>query len=107
MNQLQFLRALVVLNGLIPLVMLGWDAYRGQLGANSVNNALHITGILSLVFLFLSLLMSPLRWLTAWGGWAAFRRALGLYGFFYAVVHLVIYVGFDRALSLTSTLHEI
>jgi ferredoxin-NADP reductase/DMSO/TMAO reductase YedYZ heme-binding membrane subunit len=107
MNQLQFLRALVILNGLIPLVMLSWDAYRGQLGANSVNNALHITGILSLVFLFLSLLMSPLRWMTGWGGWVAFRRALGLYGFFYAVVHLVIYVGFDRALSLTSTLNEI
>ncbi len=107
MNQLQFLRALVILNGLIPMVMLGWDAYRGQLGANSVNNALHITGILSLVFLFLSLLMSPLRWMTGWGGWVAFRRALGLYGFFYAVVHLVIYVGFDRALSLTSTLNEI
>ena len=107
MNQLQFLRALVILNGLIPLVMLGWDAYRGQLGANSVNNALHITGILSLVFLFLSLLISPLRWMTSWGGWVAFRRALGLYGFFYAVVHLVIYVGFDRALSLTSTLNEI
>ncbi len=107
MNELQFLRALVTLNGLIPLVMLGWDAYRGQLGANSVNNALHITGILSLVFLFLSLLMSPLRWMTGWGGWVAFRRALGLYGFFYAVVHLVIYIGFDRSLSLTSTLNEI
>ena len=107
MNQLQFLRALVILNGLIPLVMLGWDAYRGQLGANSVNNALHISGIMSLVFLFLSLLMSPLRWMTSWGGWVAFRRALGLYGFFYAVVHLVIYVGFDRSLSLTSTLNEI
>jgi ferredoxin-NADP reductase/DMSO/TMAO reductase YedYZ heme-binding membrane subunit len=107
MNQLQFLRILVVLNGAIPLVMLLWDAYRGQLGANSVNNALHITGILSLVFLFLSLLMSPLKWSTGWGGWIAFRRALGLYGFFYAVVHLVIYVGFDRALSLSSTLNEI
>ncbi len=107
MNQLQFLRALVVLNGAVPLVMLLWDAYRGQLGANSVNNALHITGILSLVFLFLSLLMSPLKWATGWGGWIAFRRALGLYGFFYAIVHLVIYVGFDRALSLSSTLNEI
>ncbi len=107
MNQLQFLRALVVLNGAVPLVLLLWDAYRGQLGANSVNNALHITGILSLVFLFLSLLTSPLKWATGWGGWIAFRRALGLYGFFYAIVHLVIYVGFDRALSLSSTLNEI
>ena len=107
MHQLQFLRALVILNGAVPLAMLLWDAWRGQLGANSVNQALHITGILSLVFLFLSLLITPLRWYTGWGGWVAFRRALGLYGFFYAVVHLVIYVGFDRALSVSSTLHEI
>jgi len=107
MNQLSFYRALVVLNGAVPLLMLVWDAYRGQLGANSVNNALHITGILSLVFLFLSLLMTPLRWVTHWGGWIAFRRALGLYGFFYSIVHLAIYVGFDRGLSLSSTFHEI
>lgn len=107
MNQLPFYRALVILNGAVPVGILAWDAYRGQLGANSVNNALHITGLLSLVFLFLSLLMTPLRWMTGWGGWIAFRRALGLYGFFYAVVHLIIYVGFDRALNLSSTLHEI
>lgn len=107
MNQLPFFRALVVLNGAVPVSILAWDAYRGQLGANSVNNSLHITGILSLVFLFLSLLMTPLRWITSWGGWVAFRRALGLYGFFYAIVHLIIYVGFDRALNLSSTLHEI
>lgn len=107
MNQLPFYRALVVLNGAVPLGILAWDAYRGQLGANSVNNALHITGILSLVFLVLSLLMTPLRWINGWSGWIAFRRALGLYGFFYAVVHLIIYVGFDRALNFSSTLHEI
>jgi len=107
MNQLQFFRVLVIFNGTVPLLMLSWDAWRGLLGANSVNNALHITGILSLMFLFLSLLITPLRWITGWGGWAAFRRSLGLYGFFYAVVHLIIYVGFDRALSLTSTLHEL
>ncbi len=107
MNQLQFFRALVVFNGVVPLAMLLWDAYHAQLGANPVNNALHITGILSLVFLFLSLFMSPLKWATGWGGWIAFRRALGLYGFFYAVVHLLIYVGFDRALSLSGTLNEI
>ena len=107
MNRLPFLRTLVILNGAVPLFMLAWDAWQGQLGANSVNNALHITGILSLVFLFLSLMMTPLRWMTGWAGWIAFRRALGLYGFFYAVLHLAIYIGFDRALSLSSTLREI
>ena len=107
MNQVQFLRLLVILNGAVPLLMLAWDAYRGQLGVNSVNYALHVTGILSLSFLFLSLFITPLRWVTGWGGWIAFRRALGLYGFFYSMLHVVIYVGFDRALSVASTVHEI
>ncbi len=107
MNPLQFYRMLVILNGAIPGFMLAWDATQGRLGANSVNQALHVTGILSLVFLFFSLLMTPLRWATGWSGWIAFRRALGLYGFFYSLVHLAIYVGFDRALNLASTLHEI
>ena len=107
MNQLQFYRLLVILNGAVPLLMLVWDAYHGQLGVNSVNYALHVTGILSLVSLFLSLLMTPLRWISGWGGWIAFRRALGLYGFLYSVLHMAIYVGFDRALNIESTLHEI
>lgn len=64
MNQLQFIRLLVILNGAVPLLMLAWDAYRGQLGVNSVNYALHVTGILSLLFLFFSLVMTPLRWVT-------------------------------------------
>ncbi len=107
MNSLSYYRALVILNGLVPLGMLAWDAYQGQLGANSVNYAIHVTGILSLVFLVISLMMTPLRWVSAWSGWIAFRRALGLYGFFYAVCHVVIYVGFDRELNISSTIHEI
>jgi len=107
MNPVQFNRWLVIANGFVPLLVLGWDAYRGQLGANSVNYALHVTGILSLVFLFLSLIITPLRWITGWGGWIALRRALGLYGFFYAVVHVSIYVALDRELSVASTFREI
>lgn len=107
MNQSQFLKTLIILNGFVPMAMLTWDAYWGQLGANAVNNALHITGILSLLFLIFSLLVTPLRWITGWGGWIASRRALGLYGFFYAVVHFAIYLGFDRAMSISSTLNEI
>ena len=107
MNSIQYYRSLVILNGAIPLLMLGWDAYRGQLGANAVNEALHVTGTLALVFLLLALVVTPLRWVTGWGGWVAFRRALGLYAFFYALVHLGIYIGLDRALSVSSTFHEI
>lgn len=103
----QYFRNLVMLNGVVPLAILCWDALRGQLGANAVNNAIHITGIASLVFLFLSLLITPLRILTGWNSLIAYRRALGLYGFLYAAIHLVIYVGWDRMGSVMSTIEEI
>ncbi len=107
MSQIAYYRNLVILAGIGPLLMLGWDAWNGQLGANSVNNALHITGILSLVFLFLSLIITPLRVLSGWNSLIAYRRALGLYGFFYATLHFVIYVALDRMGSLSSTIEEI
>lgn len=107
MRDLNFYRRLIILNGFIPLLMLAWDAWNDQVGANAVNRALHITGILSLIFLFLSLVITPLRKLTGWNSLIAFRRALGLFGFMYAVVHVGIYVGLDRALSLSSTLAEL
>ncbi len=107
MNNIAYYRNLVILSGLGPLLMLGWDAWHGQLGANGVNNALHITGILSLVFLFASLVVTPLRLLTGWNNIIAYRRALGLYGFAYAVLHFGIYVAFDRMGSVRSTVEEI
>lgn len=107
MNNIAYYRNLVVLAGLGPLLMLGWDAWQDQLGANGVNNALHITGILSLVFLFIALVITPLRAITGWNSMIAYRRALGLYGFAYAALHFVIYVAFDRMGSLSSTIEEI
>lgn len=107
MNNIAYYRNLVILAGLGPLLMLGWDAWHGQLGANAVNNALHITGILSLVFLFFSLVITPLRVLTGWNGLVAYRRGLGLYGFAYAALHFGIYVTLDRMGSVRSTIEEI
>lgn len=107
MNNIAYYRNLVILAGLGPLFMLGWDAWHDQLGANGVNNALHITGILSLVFLFISLIITPLRVLTGWNSIIAYRRALGLYGFAYAAIHFIIYVALDRMGSVRSTIEEI
>ncbi|WP_197168118.1 FAD-binding oxidoreductase [Neorhodopirellula pilleata] len=104
---ISYYRNLVILAGIGPLLMLGWDTWQGQLGANGVNNALHITGILSLVFLFISLIVTPLRTLTGWNSLIAYRRALGLYGFAYAALHFGIYVVFDRMGSVSSTVEEI
>ncbi len=107
MNQVQYYRLLVIVNSAVPLLILVWDAWRGGLGANPTNYALHVTGMLGLVFLLLSLAITPLKMLSGWGGWLAFRRSLGLYAFFYAVLHVAIYVTFDRALSVAGTFREL
>jgi ferredoxin-NADP reductase/DMSO/TMAO reductase YedYZ heme-binding membrane subunit len=106
-RDVRFTKFIVILNALVPGVVLAWDAYHQQIGANGVNYALHTTGLLSLICLSLTLLVTPLRKITGWNTLISFRRALGLYGFFYACVHFLIFFGLDRALSVSSTVHEI
>ena len=102
-----FAKNVIILNALVPGVILAWDAAHQQIGANGVNFALHTTGLLSFIFLLLMLLVTPLRLATGWNPIISFRRTLGLYAFFYACVHFLIFFTFDRAGSLRSTVHEI
>jgi sulfoxide reductase heme-binding subunit YedZ len=66
------------------------------LGANPAETILHVTGDWTLQFLLLTLALTPLRRLTGWNWVIRFRRLLGLFAFFYGVLHLSAYVGFDR-----------
>ena len=102
-----FARRLVFANAGVPIVLLGWDAYQRQLGANGVNFAIHTTGLVGLVLLLLSLAITPARRLTGWAWLIALRRTLGLYAFFYLCVHFAIFFLFDRAASVGSTVREI
>lgn len=103
----RFGKRLVWLNGAVPAAVLAWDAYLGQLGVNDVNYVIRTTGKLSIVFLTLSLLVTPLRRLTGWNQLIAVRRSLGLFGFYYAVAHFAVFFAFDRDGSLGSTATEI
>ncbi|WP_148227192.1 FAD-binding oxidoreductase [Planctopirus limnophila] len=106
-SEIQFWKLLLIINGLIPLALLGWDALQGKTGGNAIGQAIHTTGYVSLLFIMASLAVTPLRVVTGWTTPVAFRRILGLFGFFYAAIHFGIYFGFDRALSLSSTFDEI
>jgi glycine betaine catabolism B len=101
------LRRLVLVNGAVPAAILAYDAAQGQLGANGIKFAIHTTGMLALVFFVLTLAVTPLKRLTGWNELVASRRSLGLYGFFYLVLHFAIFFLFDRETSITSTVHEI
>lgn len=98
----KFNKFLVFINSLVPLAFLSWDAYFSQLGANPVEFFLRTTGILTLSFLLLTLIISPLRKIFGWNQLIRFRRMLGLYAFFYGVVHLITYSIFDKSLDVVA-----
>ena len=105
-NDIRFAKFLLLVNGAVPLALLGWDACFGKLGANPVNFAILTTGMLTLVFLMLTLLVTPLRKITG-QNWLIFsRRTFGLYAFFYGSMHFAIFFCFDRSFSVSSTLSE-
>ena len=103
----RFTKSVFLLNCTVPVTLLGWDAWGGRLGANPVNFAIRTTGILSLIFLVLSLAVTPASRLTGWGWLGQFRRMLGLYAFFHAALHFLLFFGFDRAASVGDTASEI
>ena len=102
-----FARWFAGLCGVVPLALLGWDALHDKLGVNGINYAIRTTGLLGLVFLMLTLVVTPLRRITGWNLLIAARRNLGLYGFGYIALHFIIYFWFDREHDVADTVREI
>lgn len=107
MTDVKFNKAVLFINALVPLVLLAWDAARGNLGANPIEFFIRTTGVLTLIFLLVSLCVTPLRKYTGWNSLVKFRRMLGLYAFFYGALHFATYFSFDRSLSLTGTIQDV
>jgi DMSO/TMAO reductase YedYZ heme-binding membrane subunit len=97
----------LILNLLVPLIFLIADALNGQLGADPVKEAIHTTGLVAVTFLVASLAITPLKMVTNWGWLIQFRRSVGVFAFYYACAHLMIYFWWDRERSLSSTVYEI
>jgi len=107
MTDTQFNKIIIFINCLIPLALLGWDAFAGNLGANPIEYFLRTTGILTLIFLLITLLITPLRRVFGWNQPAKFRRMLGLYAFFYAFLHLVTYSVFDKSFNIPAIFEDV
>src|ERR1700752_3687666 len=102
----RFAKSIVLLNCAVPLALLVWDALAGRLGANPVNFAIRTTGLLALIFIILTLAVTPVSRITGWGWLGQFRRMLGLYAFFHAGLHFLLFFGFDRAGDVRDTALE-
>ena len=72
----------------------------GSLGANPVEKLTRWTGMTALVLLLTSLAVSPVRRLTGWNPLIKLRRPVGLFAFFYASIHFVIWFAFYNVFDL-------
>ncbi len=86
--------------GLIPAGWLVWAIATGNLSANPLSDITNHTGLWTLRFLCITLLVTPLRRVTGWNAVIRFRRMTGLFAFFYGTLHMLIYVIADRFAAL-------
>jgi sulfoxide reductase heme-binding subunit YedZ len=76
----------------IPFLIITYKIFFNQLGPEPVKEITHHTGEWTLIFIVLTLAMTPLKRITKSNIWISFRRMLGLFVFFYATIHLMTYV---------------
>jgi sulfoxide reductase heme-binding subunit YedZ len=94
--EIKHLKALLFIASLLPLLWLGYGAFNGSLGANPIEAITRSLGDWALRFLLLTLTVTPLRKLSGWSWLLRLRRMLGLYAFFYALLHLSSYIVLDQ-----------
>ena len=100
-------KPLVFVLCLVPLAGLIFIVLTGRTSANPAEDILLTTGIWALRFLLATLTITPLRRLTGWNVLIQYRRMLGLFAFFYATVHMVSYIAFDRFFDFGEVLTDI
>ena len=89
-------KPLVFLLCLVPFLWLLIRALSGRLSVNPIEDITLTTGIWSLRFLLMTLLVTPVRRLTGWNRIIQFRRMLGLFAFFYTAMHFLTYLVLDQ-----------
>ncbi len=94
------LRIAVHLIGILPLVRLLYKFFTNDLTINPIQYLEQQTGLAAVTILVLSLATTPLRILFNWRQPTKHRRALGLYAFFYALVHVIIFVAIDYGFNM-------
>jgi len=85
--------------GIAPAVWLFWRGVTDRLGANPIEEILHRLGNTALVFLLVTLSITPIRRLTGWTSLAPLRRPIGLFAFFYLTTHFLWYGIVDQTLD--------
>ncbi|WP_096698492.1 sulfite oxidase heme-binding subunit YedZ [Polaromonas sp. AER18D-145] len=92
---------------LLPFIWLFYSALTNQLGANPAEALIRATGDWTLRFLCIVLAVTPLRVISNTPALARFRRMLGLFVYFYVLVHLLSYSWFDMGFEVADIVRDI
>ena len=101
------LQLVVHIAGWLPLVLLVQGFYTDQLTANPIQAIEQRTGIQALTFLLLSLACTPVASIFGWKELTQRRKALGLYGFLYAALHVITFFAIDYGLDLEAVWRDV
>ena len=105
--RLIILRSVTWFAGLMPTVWLVWRFLDDRLGANPIEEILHRLGDVSLIFLLVTLAITPLRAVVGWNEIIKIRRPLGLFGFFYLTMHFLTYAVLDQTLDFEFIIEDV
>ena len=103
----RYLKPIVFLACLLPLARLGWKAYNSALGANPIQVITWSTGTWTLVFVMVTLSITPVRKLTRQYWLIQFRRMFGLFAFFYGCLHFTTYIWLDQFFDVHSMIKDV
>ena len=104
---IKYFKVIVFILCLWPLATISLNIYFDELGPEPIKKIMHHFGEWTLIFICLTLAMSPLKRFTSFTFWTKFRRMLGLYVFFYATIHLLVYVGLDYRFDWNPILNDV
>ena len=103
----KYFKSGVLILSTIPFLFILYKIYFNKLGPEPVKEITHFTGEWTLIFICLTLSMTPLKTLTNLTMWVSFRRMLGLFVFFYASLHLLTYIGIDYRFNWQPILDDV
>ena len=103
----KYIRIIVHICALLPLLTLFWDLRFDNLSVNPIQDITFRTGKPALVLLVLVLSVTPVRKWFGLHSLIQFRRTLGLYGFMYASLHFLVFVGLDYGFDIELLLSSV
>ena len=97
----------VFLLSLWPIYIIAYQIFYNELGPEPVDRIINHFGEWTLIFILLTLSMTPLKKITKSVEWIKFRRMLGLFTFFYASIHMLSYVGLDYRFDFEPLINDV